>query len=319
MSPAWRFGIGPLFLRLPDDLEVVGAYTGRMTTYADRGTSAFYPPGREVTTHLRIESRDAAVPELSDRKVLVLEEKVSVRDAATGELLEGLRPETMYALDRASSENVPGFIDGIDRRGFTVKLPMRTGRKSYAVWDDDLATSITCRFIREGVFDPGDGAPLRVLVFRLGGTMEKMARPPPGVPAAITGREAKALTGNPELPVAEDRLIELDYYKKTDAVWYVEPQTGTTVYVPRHRYSYYVKNAPGGFPPYRKLAEVEYSKDTSGDDFASTRKYARLIHLEMRALPFLFLTLGAAALASGAYLRRRGKRRDPGRGGARSD
>src|SRR5665811_469410 len=50
LAPAWRLVIAPLFIRLPDDLEVIGAYTGKMTLFAERQTSKFYPPGLEVTT-----------------------------------------------------------------------------------------------------------------------------------------------------------------------------------------------------------------------------------------------------------------------------
>jgi Porin PorA len=312
LVPAWRFGIGPLFIRLPDDLEVLGAYTGEMTVFADQRTSTFYPPGQEVTTPLRIESRDAAVPELSDDDVLVLREAVSVSDASTGEPLEGLRPETMYVLDRRTCENVPGVIEGIDRRGFTVKLPMRVEKKIYALWDDELGASIPCRYVREARLD-GDGfRGLRVYVFEAGGSMEKMVKPPPGVPETVTGKQAKAMTGNQNLPLADNLVIRPEYFKRTDAVLYVEPATGTTVHSPSHSYTYYVKNPAGSSESYKKLARVSYSKDaaSAARDISDTIKYARLIQGDMRAVPLALLVLGLAIIAAGVFLRRRTSRAD---------
>ncbi len=313
LVPAWRFGIGPLLIRLPDDLEVLGTYTGEMTVFADQSTSSYYSPGREVTTSLRIESRDFAVPELSDDDVLVLKEEVSVSDASTGEELEGLRPETTYVLDRRTCENVPGVIEGIDRRGYTVKLPMRAEKKVYALWDDELGASIPCRYVREARLD-GDGfRGLRVYVYEAGGSVERMSKPPPGAPETVTGKQAKAMTGNQNLPVADNLVIRPEYYKRTDAVLYVEPSTGTTVHSPSHTYTYYVKNPMGSSETFKKLARVSYQKDpaSAAGDISDTIRYARLIRGDLQAVPLAFLLLGLALLAAGIFLR---LRTSPGEG-----
>lgn len=307
LAPAWRLGIAPLFLRLPDDLEVIGAYTGKMTLFAERETSKFYPPGQEVTTPIRIDSMDTSVPSLSNRRVLVMKERVLVSDAATGEALEGLRPETMYVLDRRTCRNIPGIIEGIERRGYTVKLPMGARKKVYAMWDDDLEASIPCRFVKEARLDGGRVKGLKVYVYRVGGSIEKMAKPPPGLPESITGKAAKAATGNPGLPIADDREIKLEYFKRTDATLFVEPTVGTTLYVPRHRYQYFMKNPPGRSPTYQKLAEVEYAKDRAStiEDIDSSTKYIRLINLDKKGVPFFFLLMGLALLGTGLLLNRR--------------
>jgi len=75
--------------------------------------------------------------------------------------------------------------------------------------------------------------------------------------------------------------------------------------------AYYVKNAPGGSPTYRKLAEVEYSKDPAStrEDIDNSRKYGRLINFDLRLVPLSFLVWGLVLLAVGIILRRRAARK----------
>jgi len=307
LAPAWRWGIGPLFIRLPGNLNLDVVYEGTMTVFADRETSKFYPAGEEVTTSLRIDGGASAVPSMSDSRVLVLEENVTVSDGDTGQLLPGLRPPTSYALDRRTCENVPGRLPGIDRTGYSLKLPMGAGKKLYGYWDDDLGSRIACRFIGEDRLDGNRAKGVKVYVYGLGGSIEKMAKPPPGLPESITGKTAKALAGDPDLPIADGAEMKLDYYKKTDATLDVEPKTGTIVYLPKYHYEYYVKNAPGQPPEYLKLAEVEYARDDASAraDIDNSARLARLIDLDLRRTPLSFLVLGLFLLVLGAVLSRK--------------
>jgi hypothetical protein len=306
-APAWRFGIGPLFIRLPDDLKNVSTRTGKMTLYADRATSRFYPAGQEAVTPLTIDNEDVGDPSGSDRGTLVVKESITMRNSATGQLLEGLRPSTVYVLDRRTSENVPGRIEGIDRTGFTMKLPMLAEKKDYQVWDDDLERTVAASFVDTGRLDGDRVKGVEVYRYRIASDMDRMAKPPPGVPESITGRAAKELTGNPRLPVADAAEIQIEYFKKTDATMYVEPKTGAVLATPSYRYTYYVKNAPGQSPRYKKIAEVEYSTDPASvrSDVDAGRRYRRLIDLDLRWTPLSFLAWGLALLVLGYLIRRR--------------
>lgn len=304
-APAWRFGIGPLFIRLPGDLKNVSTRTGKMTVYADRTTSRFYPAGREVVTGLTIDNEDIGDPSMSDPGALVVKERVTMRDSSTGQVLEGMRPPTIYILDRRTCENIPGRIDGIDRIGFTIKLPMLAEKKNYQVWDDDLDGTVVARFVKTGRVDGDRVKSVGVYVYRIASDIDRMAKPPPGVPESITGKAAKELTGNPRLPVADTAEIEIEYFKKTDAIMYVEPKMGTVLATPSYRYTYYVKNAPGQSPKYVKIAEVELSTDPASvrHDVDASRKYTRLIDLDLRWTPLSFLASGLALLALGFFIR----------------
>lgn len=179
LAPAWRWGIAPLLIKLPDNLNNIYTYEGKLTVFADRATSKFYPAGQEVTTPLKITSEDVGVPAMSDSRILVVDERVTGRDATTGEIQTGLRPPTTYALDRWTCENVPGRLPGIDRTGFTIKLPMGARKVLYPIWDDDLNTKIACTYVREGRIDGNTARNVRVYIYRLGGSIEKMSKPTP--------------------------------------------------------------------------------------------------------------------------------------------
>jgi Porin PorA len=311
MAPVWAWGIAPLFIKLPDKLNNVYVYEGKLTVFADRVTSRFYPRGQQVTTPLKITSHDVGVPSRSDSQVLVVDERVTVRDAVTGQVQEGLRPPTTYALNRRTCENVPGYLPGVNRTGFTIKLPMGAEKKLYPMWDDDLKKLIACTYVKEGRVDGNVSKNVRVYVYKLGGSIEKMAKPPTGLPASVTGKEAKAMTGNPNLPVSDGARIELEYYMKTDATLSVEPRTGTVVYVPKYSYVYYVKNAPGQTPPFQKLAEVEYARNTSStkSDVDASAEYFPLLDLDQKWTPLSFLVLGALLVAGGVVRNRKATRR----------
>ncbi|MFH1150155.1 MAG: porin PorA family protein [Actinomycetota bacterium] len=302
-APVWRFAIAPLFIRLPEDLENRSTYEGHFKVFADPQTSRFYPEGQEVTTRIRISNEDLPVPGKCDSEVLVLSERVEITDMDTGKVLEGLRGETTHVLDRRTCENVPGVIEGIDRTGYSVTFPLGAGKRGYPIWDDDLDRSVSCEFVRADTFDGIEHKDLPVYVYHLGGKMEKMAHPPPGLPESVSGKQVKELAGR-DLPISDQAEIALEYYKKNDVTFYVEPETGSIVYVPKNHYEYHVKNAPGATPEYLKLAEVEYGRtlEAAREGADKTVKYVRLIDLDKRGIPLGFLLLGAVLSMTGLVL-----------------
>jgi hypothetical protein len=304
LAPAWLFGIGPLFIKLPADLKVDTAYAGKLTLYADRVTSKFYPPGQEVVVPLSIQARDHAVPSKGSPRVLVMDERVAVTDSSTGQPLEGVRPNAIYAIDRKTCENVPGYIEGIDRSGYSLTFPIGSKKKSYPMWDDELGRSVICDFTREAKMDGNKYKGVTVYVYDMPGDMEKMSKPPPGLPEMMTGKKLKEISGRSDLPVPDGAEMTLEYFKKTELTQYVEPRTGMVVYVPRNHYEYYVKNAPGASPAYIKLAAIDYTRALANarDGIDASAKYFRLLDLDQKWTPLSFLVGGCVLLLIGVTL-----------------
>jgi len=321
LAPAWLFGIGPLFIRLPADLKVDTAYAGKLTLYADRVTSKFYPPGQEVVVPLTIQARDHAVPSRSSKRVLVMDERVAVTDSGTGQPLSGVRPDATYAVDRKTCENVPGFIEGIDRTGYSLTFPIGSRKKSYPLWDDELGRSAYCNFTRATRMDGNKYKGVTVYVYDMPGDMEKMSKPPPGLPANMTGKKLKEISGMSDLPIPDGAGIALEYFKKTELTQYVEPRTGMVVYVPRNHYEYYVKNAPGASPAYIKLASIDYARVLANarDGIDASAKYFGLLDLDQKWAPLSFLVWGCVLLFIGVVLTIRARRKTAAAGGADAD
>jgi len=310
LAPAWLFGIGPLFIKLPADLKVDTAYAGKLTLYADRVTSKFYPTGQEVVVPLSIQARDHAVPSKSSPRVLVMDERVAVTDSSTGQPLAGVRPDATYAVDRKTCENVPGYIEGIDRGGYSLTFPLGSKKKSYPMWDDELGRSVFCNFTREAKMDGNKHKGVTVYVYDMPGDMEKMSKPPPGLPETMTGKKLKEISGRSDLPVPDGAGLTLEYFKKTELTQYVEPRTGMVVYVPRNHYEYYVKNAPGASPAYIKLAAIDYSRVLANarDGIDASAKYFGLLDLDQKWTPLSFLVGGCLLLLIGVTLTIRARR-----------
>lgn len=304
MAPVWLWGIGPLFVELPADLEVITEYTGTLTLYADQVTSRFYPPGSEVVVPLEIHAEDRAVPSEVDPGLVVVQEKVTVKDAASGKAMPGVRPDAVYVLDRRTCANVPGVIEGIDRDGYSLTFPIGTRKRSYPVWDDELGRCVSYEF--EGVkrMDGEKSKGIEVYIFSTPGEMEKMEVPPPGLPASVSGKTVKEMSGRPDLPISDDARLTLEYFKKMESTQYVEPRTGLVVFVPKHHYEYYVKNAPGMTPQYLRLASVEYSRKGANarSELDSAAKYFGPLDLDQKWVPLGFLVSGVIFILAGAVL-----------------
>ena len=304
LAPAWLWGIGPLFVKMPADLKIDSTYRGTLTVYADRVTTRFYPAGQEVVTPLTIQARDHSVPSKSTSHLLVMDERVDVRDSGTGQTLEGVRPNATYVLDRRTCENVPGFIEGVDRSGYSLTFPIGAAKKDYPLWDDDLGSSIPCKYERAAKMDGDKFKGVIVYVYSTHPEMEKMVKPPPGLPETISGAMLKQMSPASSLPVADTMQIRLEYYKKIELTQYVEPRTGVVVYVPKNHYEYYVKNAPGQSPVYLKLASVEYRRvlDNARGEIDASAKYFWPLDLDLKWAPLSFLVSGLIILACGVFL-----------------
>jgi hypothetical protein len=153
LSGAWAWGIAPLFIKLPPDLKVVTDYRGTLTLFADEVTRRFFPPGQEKVVPLTIHAEDKSVPEKSTSRILVVDEHVAVKDASTGLPMVGVRPDATCVLDRRTSENVPGYIEGVERSGWSLTFPLGARKKGYPLWDDELKRTVGADFVREEKMD----------------------------------------------------------------------------------------------------------------------------------------------------------------------
>jgi len=314
LAPAWAWGIGPTFVRLPDSLKVISDYKGTLTLFADRVTSRFFPAGQEQVVPLTIHADDRTVPAKSSRNVLVMEEHVTIKDSSSGVVQAGVRPDAVYALDRRTCENVPGYIEGIDRVGYTVTFPIGSQKKDYPMWDDELRRCVFAKYTGVSRVDGDKYKNVKVYVYKTPGEMMPMAVPPPGLPPTISGKAVKVMTGRSDLPVSDTQMMKIDYYKKIVSTTYVEPRTGIVVYVPSYRYEYYVKNGPGQSPQFMKLAAVQYARDGANArrDVDSAAKYFPLLDLDQKWAPLSYLLTGLVLIGIGLVVMRRARRRYEG-------
>jgi hypothetical protein len=311
IAPVWAWGIAPLFIKLPKDLEVITDYKGRLTLYADSATRRFYPPGQEKVVPLAIYAEDRSVPSRGNGKVLVVDENVNVTDSSTGQPMVGVRPAATYVLDRRTSENVPGYLPGVERSGWSLTFPLGARKKGYPLWDDELNRTNGAFFVREQKMDGDKYKGVTVYVYKSPGSMEKMVKPPPGLPETLTGKQLKEMAGQSDLPIADNASMQMSYYKKQTATQYVEPRTGMVAYVPDLSYEYYAKNGPGMSPDYIKLARVEYggTKASARQTLDSAAKYFWLIDLDLVWTPVSYLVGGLVLLGIGIVLRVRSRRK----------
>jgi len=311
LAPAWLWGIGPLFVKMPADLKIDSTYRGTLTVYADRVTTRFYPAGEEVVTPLTIQARDHSVASKNTSSLLVMDERVDVRDASTGQALPGVRPNATYVLDRRTCQNVPGIIEGVDRTGYSLTFPIGAAKKDYPMWDDELGHSTSCKYERSTRMDGDKYKGVTVYVYSIPPEMEKMVKPPPGLPETLSGAQLKQMSPGSSLPVPDTFQIKLEYYKKIELTQYVEPRTGVVVYVPKNHYEYYVKNAPGQSPAYLKLASVEYRRvlDNARGEIDASAKYFWPLDLDLKWTPLSYLITGLILLACGVFLMVRSSRK----------
>ena len=314
LAPVWRWWIGPSLVKLPLNLESVSVFDGSAKVFVNRKTLSFYPPGREEVIPLRITATEKSVPQKSGSKYLYVEEKVEVIDASTDELIQGAPAENIYLFDRRTSENVPGVVKGVDREGYSLKFPIGAEKKDYRVWDDDIGKTVEARYRSEKKVDGERYRGVTAYVYEVGGSTDRMVRPPPGLPSTITGGAIKQMLGDTSLPLTDETRVTIPYFKKTEAVQVVEPRTGIIVDTPSYSYEYYVNAAVAAPPNYIRLARVEYSaaKDRIPETVDGAAKWLWPIDLNLTWFPLICLITGAVLLAIGSLLYLSGRRTEEG-------
>jgi hypothetical protein len=302
MAPIWKWAIAPAFLKLPDDISVTSEYEGTLTLYADPEQMVLLPKGQEQVIPLEITRTTESVPEKSDSAVAVIEETVKAVGPDGGTILAW---EKFYALDRVSSENVNGYGTEIDREGFYPMLPMGTEKRSYQMWSDDTGGTGEATFVREEAIDGNDYKSVTVYVFEAGGEPEPMVEPPLGLPEELSGQVIKQILGDPSIQIPDDVMLPLEYLKKTEITFTVEPRTGAVVDVSSNKEVFYINAAlPGQPDDLMPLAELQYRQtdDNVGQVIDDTAGYFGLLDLATLWLPMIFLIVGLIVVIIGIFI-----------------
>jgi Porin PorA len=306
MAPIWKWAIGPQFVKLPTDLDTSFSYNGTLKVYANPQTMTLLPAGQEQVTRLKITGSEKAVPSKSSSGVVVFQEKVVIKDAATGKIL-ALGWEKTYALDRKTSQNVNGHSSDISREDLTVTFPIGTEKRSYLLWDDDTRSSSEAKFVKEQTIDGVDHKGVKVYVYQLSVGPDEMRNPPAGgLPSQMSGSQVKKILNNPDVPIPDDMKIPIAYFKKTLNTIVVEPRTGVKVGGKVHM-EYSVNTAIAGPLSYKTIAVIDYGQTPGSVKTAidGSAKYFGLMDLDMTWTPLFSLVVGLIMVVVGLFLRRR--------------
>ncbi len=217
ISPSLAFYVVPSMKRLPDDLNEVIYYDGKLGMLNEKTLEMEY---RDVTIIRHIKALR------EENGVLIVREDIEVRDKYTNEELEDFRMTKIYGVDPYTTENIAGYGD-LDRLGQWL-FPIGVEKKNYEVWNSDLDDAC-----KKGYIEPEEAVATAHFLgeeIRAGIKTYK-----------YYGSQENVFTGYlPTLPEAKM------YYSGEIFAW-VEPQTGTIIDLQKHVSQYAV------FPDLHKL------------------------------------------------------------------
>lgn len=304
LAPVWRWGIGPMFIRIPDDINLKSIYEGTLKLFVDPKSLQLLPPGTEVTIPLTITRTDESVPRKSTGGVAVLNEKVLAKGPGGESYLQS---DKYYAMDRKTSENVPKQNSDQDRTGYFLMLPMSAKKITYKMWDDDTRTTPDARFVKEMTVDGNNYKGVKVYVYKASGT-DKMVVPPLGLPEKISGKDIKTILNNPNMLLSDTELYPIDFVKKGTATIVAEPRTGAIVDLPAYHEEYFVDASAMGVGNI-KLATLDYAqtKENVRTVIDDNAKYFSSLDLVTLWIPLMLVVLGLIVLIPGVLLSARKK------------
>lgn len=303
MAPVWKWGIGPTFIKLLDDINITSVYDGGLTLYVDPQSLQLLPEDMPVKIPLTITRKDTSVPEKSTGKVAVIKEEARAVGPGGKSFIDY---SEYYAMDRKTAQNVAGNNSDMDRKGWRLMLPMGTEKKGYPMWDNDTRKSDESEFVRTEKISTPKNKDVEVYVFEAGGT-DVCMEPPLGLPEKISGAQAKALAGNPGLPIADDQMVPITYEKTTEATFTVEPRTGTIVDL--DNFEEFSVDATAVGMGKIKLATLKYkqTRESVGEVMDNISQYFGLLTLNSTWLPLIFLLAGLVLAVIGIILTPRRK------------
>lgn len=305
MAPIFKWVIGPSLVKIPDNIDVTSIYDGTLTLYVDPASLAVLPTDMAVVVPLAIARRDLSQPAKSTGSVALIKETTNAKGPAGKEFIN---TEHFFALDRKTSENVPGHGSDTDRKGYYPLLPIGAQKITYQLWDQDTGRTGPANFTKTVMLDGFKYKNVECYEYKAEGKPEPTVEPPLGLPKTISGAQIKALaSGIPGLnPATIAGLVDtqqypITYQKQTTATIVGEPRTGSIVSVPLNTEVYSVDASAMGLPSI-KLAQVRYTQNPENvaaviDDSAANWG---LLDLAQKWIPLIVLLLGIVVTAVGA-------------------
>jgi hypothetical protein len=296
LAPIWKWGIGPMLVKVPDTIDATSVYDGTLSLYVDPASFTPLPADAPVKVPLQITRVDQSQPAKSTGSVAVIKETQKAIGPAGKTFIEG----TMYyALDRKTSENVSNPAADFDRTGFYPILPIGVEKITYKLWGDDTRSTGDAKFVKVDKVSGFTTPATDVYWFKVEGSPEKTYSPPLGLPATISGADAKKLSGNPNLAVNDTEQYPITYLKQTTAVIASEPRTGSIVDV-TNTDTYFVDASALGQGNI-KLASINYVQTRESvkqliDESAENWNLLDMVYLW---IPLILLIVGVALTATG--------------------
>lgn len=298
LAPIFKWGLGPMLVKLPDDIDSVSIYEGVLSLGVNPDTLELLPPGLEVKVPLTITRTDVSVPERSDGSTAVIREDAIAKGPGGKDFLTYTK---YFALDRKTAKNVSSDeADVKDREGYSILFGFGLDKNEpLPVWDDDTGETGDITFVEETTLDGFVYKDLVTYVYE-GGGEGKMLEPPLGLPEMIPGSTIKTLLGDPALPFNDDEEYKIDYVKTKKATVMINQRVGNVSNIPEFEEVYYVDASALGMGRI-KLATLSYkntaasvraSVDTAGDAYA-------LLDLAGKWLPLGLLLFGVVILVIG--------------------
>ncbi len=328
LYPVWRFAVGPRLRKVPCDINVTNRLEGELLFFIDPRTHERFSRGGEKRLGVSMEIGDKGNGKLSTSKVAIIGQEAAL------EGVEGIvrrRTESTYALDRETSRNTEapasaGDLRGYEERcGYSILFPMRAGRTTYRMWDDETGSAAPAVFVtvKAPIKQPEKGvdsetsatkARLKVetYVYRLESEMRPLLKSPfYGLGDSITGLEAKRLLADPRLDVGDEASVPVKYSKKTCALLAVEPRTGFIVDRHEVREEYFLEIRPDVTrrDPVA-LATLSYSQENESELVDAAMSYFDRLDPGRLWIPWLdhgvflweLLVAGAALITGGLLL-----------------
>ncbi len=136
VSPSLAFYITPSMKRLPDNLNKVIYYDGKLSMF-NEDTLEMEEKDIRIIRYVR------ALGE--ENGVLIVREDIEARDKRTNEELPEFRMTKVYGIDPHTTENIAGYGD-LDRLGQWL-FPVGIKKKNYLVWNTDLDDACKAGYI----------------------------------------------------------------------------------------------------------------------------------------------------------------------------
>jgi Porin PorA len=301
LAPIWKWGVGPMLLKIPDTIDTVSYYEGVLTLYVDPSSLSPLPEEMAVKVPLQITRTDKSAPERSSGDVAVIKETQLAKGPGGKAFVDVTK---YYALDRKTAENVTSDeADVKDREGYSILLGFYVDKDgTYPIWDDDTRTTGDLEFVEETTLDGYTSKDVPAIVWR-GSGKEPTVGPVLGLPAEVSGAMIKSLLNNPALPFGDTDMYPIQYVKSTDATVITGIKVGQFLSVPNYKEDYFIDASEAGLGEI-KIATLEYGQTpasikTSTDE--GTEAYGLLDAVGIY-IPLGLLIVGLIILVIGLIL-----------------